>query len=311
MIQDLVTLASVAGGSAFGIKLLNTVANGIGGLWEPIHAKRMAAVERDANQSQAETDAEIAMVKAQSDADVQELAIRTGERLFKLELRRQKNIETILAKAAQESHVSVSDKPVSEDWTVNFFESCKDIADDEMQRLWGKILAGEVVRPGSFSLRTVQFVKMLTTDEAALFKRLCCYCWREAEKPLTIYWRGNEDYIYPELDTDALGHLGSIGLISEGLREMFLTFPTKDGIHLSYFGRRFFLETATDRPNAGATRVVTQQQGASALMSRHVHLTSIGRELVSIAGGEPNFEYMTNALAYMMTCNRGTLTELT
>jgi len=152
---------------------------------------------------------------------------------------------------------------------------------------------------------------MLTKDEAQLFTRLCSFCWRRDSVSMAIYWRTHVSFIYPDLlDEEKLMHLGSIGLISEPMEEMYHAFPTKDGIHLSYFGRRFFVETIKDRPGAGATRVTTTNADESVIMIGNAQLTSIGRELAPIAGGEPKQEYLTQALSYMMTCNRGTMTEL-
>ena len=44
-----------------------------------------------------------------------------------------------------------------------------------MQTLWGKLLAGEITEPGSFSLRTLATLKNLTVKEAALFQKIIPY----------------------------------------------------------------------------------------------------------------------------------------
>jgi hypothetical protein len=41
-----------------------------------------------------------------------------------------------------------------------------------MQILWGKVLAGEVKRPGSYSLRTLDLLKNITTKEAEVFAKV-------------------------------------------------------------------------------------------------------------------------------------------
>jgi hypothetical protein len=63
----------------------------------------------------------------------------------------------------------------SEDWTTGFFNRSRDVSKEEMQVLFAKILAGEVVRPGSFSLRTIDFVNTLTTKEATFIYNACKY----------------------------------------------------------------------------------------------------------------------------------------
>ena len=42
-----------------------------------------------------------------------------------------------------------------------------------MQKLWGRLLAGEVASPQSYSKRTLQFLKTLSKREAAAFERYC------------------------------------------------------------------------------------------------------------------------------------------
>jgi hypothetical protein len=42
-----------------------------------------------------------------------------------------------------------------------------------MQLLWGKLLAGEVARPGNFSLRTLNVLQNLTRSEALAFEAIC------------------------------------------------------------------------------------------------------------------------------------------
>ena len=96
---------------------------------------------------------------------------RTQNRIEFQEQKKQKNIESITQKAAQnlENESQVSDEPVDEDWTTRFFSYAEDISNEEMQELWGRILAGEIKRPKSFSLRTLDVLRNLSKDEAQVF----------------------------------------------------------------------------------------------------------------------------------------------
>jgi hypothetical protein len=101
---------------------------------------------------------------------------RTKHRLDYQEGKRQLNVEQVAAFAADELRdcpdAQVSDAPVDEDWTARFFESVKDVSADDMQKLWAKILAGEVKQPGSFSLRCLDTLRNLSRAEAELFTRV-------------------------------------------------------------------------------------------------------------------------------------------
>jgi hypothetical protein len=55
------------------------------------------------------------------------------------------------------------------DWVARFFGVVQDVSAEEMQALWGKILAGEIRHPGRLSLRTLDILRNLTTAEAKVF----------------------------------------------------------------------------------------------------------------------------------------------
>src|SRR5690606_25427708 len=66
---------------------------------------------------------------------------------------------------------SVTDEPLDEDWKTRFFNIAEDISNEEMQSLWGKILAGEIKQPKSYSLRTLELLKNLSKEEAEVFTK--------------------------------------------------------------------------------------------------------------------------------------------
>lgn len=59
------------------------------------------------------------------------------------------------------------------DWFVRFYEAVGNISNEEMQDLWGKILAGEISHPSSFSLRTIDVLKNMSKADAELFEQIC------------------------------------------------------------------------------------------------------------------------------------------
>ena len=73
----------------------------------------------------------------------------------------------------------VTDKPLDADWLRNWRDGAARVSSDELQSLWGKILAGEVKAPGTCSLRTLDFIKNLSQDEARAIERICPYVIQE------------------------------------------------------------------------------------------------------------------------------------
>ena len=123
----------------------------------------------------------------------------------------QHNIDSIVQKAAAELPPHAPAESPSEDWVVHFFEQCKHIGDEEMQSVWARILAGEIGQPGSFSMRTVATVKLMTKSDAEYFTALCTFAWLDAKKRLVVI--RHADWVQvPVMRQIAVHHLVSLGL---------------------------------------------------------------------------------------------------
>ena len=72
--------------------------------------------------------------------------------------------------------IEVEDHEPDHDWTSSFFDYVQDVSNEDLQDLLAKILAGEVVRPGSTSLRSLTLLKDIDLEVAELFERLCSMC---------------------------------------------------------------------------------------------------------------------------------------
>ena len=55
------------------------------------------------------------------------------------------------------------------DWFVRFFDSVSTISNENMQRLWARILNGEIQQQGSFSFRTLDTMRNMSQYEAEIF----------------------------------------------------------------------------------------------------------------------------------------------
>ena len=100
------------------------------------------------------------------------------------ETKRQSNLEQIIQHAYEDlkdDQEPISEETPQRDWINRFFRIAEDISTDQMQTLWGKILSGEVKKPGSYSLRTLDLLKNITQAEAELFVQVCkvSFLWQE------------------------------------------------------------------------------------------------------------------------------------
>lgn len=65
------------------------------------------------------------------------------------------------------------DADISTDWLNYFSDIAAQKSDPDMQRLMGRILAGEIRKPGSFSPMTINVLSTLTPAVAQKFEQLC------------------------------------------------------------------------------------------------------------------------------------------
>lgn len=152
-------------------KLIECVSNGIGTMYEPTRIKRKADADAYTIRTIAKAKAE---AKTNNELIEEEIFNRIEKRLLYTERCRQENIDSVIAKAAEllTSVEQVSNENIDKDWSTAFFNYIQDISDEEMQDIWSRILAGEVERPNSHSLRTLNTLKLLSKEEALIFKKM-------------------------------------------------------------------------------------------------------------------------------------------
>jgi hypothetical protein len=152
-------------------KLLDVVGNFIGIANKPRQIRKEADAEAYAIKKLAEAKTQALEIEQKAEEDRLD---RAQERIHYREIMKQMNIEAVTLNAAEvlkiESHVS--DEPVDKDWTARFFNIVEDISNEQMQELWGRLLAGEVKRPKSFSLHTLEVLKNLSIKEAELYAKI-------------------------------------------------------------------------------------------------------------------------------------------
>ena len=162
-------------------KLIETVSCGVGKLYEPMYIKRMAKAKAEEIKIISSTvteniDLPISYQNGDIGIDITDangLVNRAQNRFLFQEMKKQQNIESVVSYAYTilENNAEVDEKPVDEDWISSFFDCVANISNDQMQKIWGRLLAGEVAHPGNFSIRTIDILRKLTQKEAALFTK--------------------------------------------------------------------------------------------------------------------------------------------
>lgn len=171
-------------------KLIDYSASGIGAVAGPMLAPWKARRKGKAKIESVKTDIKIselrhnALVEAHRRINNYDPVKQNGnldnhvsERIQFQEQKRLINTKSVVYKAAQElGNKEVPDQEPDHDWTARFFSSVQDVSSEEMQILWAKVLAGQVEKPGSTSLRTLGVLQEMDRNTAKLFEKFCSMC---------------------------------------------------------------------------------------------------------------------------------------
>ena len=144
-------------------KLVETVANatGLTALGTIINARGEANAQAYLAKKKAQTDAEVEILRLQGEEKVAQYVLARN-------IQKVENVEEIVSKAKQQftADEQVPEEPVEQDWMNRFLNIAEEISDKDMQDIWGRILAGEIKKPKSYSLRTLEVMRNMSKDEA-------------------------------------------------------------------------------------------------------------------------------------------------
>ena len=181
-------------------KLVETIANATG----------LTALGTIMNaHGEAKAQSYLAKKKAQTDAEVEILRLQGQEKVAQYVLARNnqkvENVEEIVSKAKQQfaPDEQVSEEPVEKDWMNRFLNIAEEISDEDMQEIWGRVLAGEIKKPKSYSLRTLEVLRNLSKEEATLITKVSNY-------QVALDLLSTEDFSVNIMDRTTLDDIGII-----------------------------------------------------------------------------------------------------
>lgn len=213
-----------------------------------------------------------------------QLEDRTLERLNFQEAKKQLNIENVIAYATEElkNEQPVTDEPVDEDWSTRFFRIVEDVSNEEMQALWGKILAGEIKHPKSYSLRTLELIRNLSKNEADVFMKVANFAVKSGNA--NFLFKGKDSKLLKEkynISYSDTALLTEIGLLQPGTFVNYQLFQqTADSQHVFTAGNIVFIA------NIKANTPTIQ-------MSVDV-FSNAGNELLKLINSNPPMDYLTS-----------------
>jgi uncharacterized repeat protein (TIGR03899 family) len=209
------------------------------------------------------------------------------------ELRKQQNMETIISRAIQYCSDSRIADRADHDWFSSFVNLAEDISNKTMQDLWAKILAGEVSKPGSFSLKTLQAFRSMSIAEAKLFAKVCSLAVSDSRKKNMRIITGA--YQIPKLlNFFNKSRIQKLGLAQVGFS--YADLLTLADNHL------IFEQETESMPFDKNENIQFQYNGETLNITAKKHdclltfykLTPIGTELAYLIGDNVNQDYLTS-----------------
>lgn len=107
---------------------------------------------------------------------------RSNKRERLASLRKQENIEEIMEKTFSFCVSKPIDKRPDLDWFNSYITLAEDVSNKTMQDLWAKILAGELSRPGSYSLKALKVFREMSIVDAKLLAKACSLAVKDQSK---------------------------------------------------------------------------------------------------------------------------------
>lgn len=169
------------------------------------------------------------------------------------------------------------DRSVDEDWLFVWRDHAGKVSAEDLQRLWGSVLAGEIKSPGTYSIRTLEFLKTLSKSEAEMISSLASYVIDGCIA------RGQQEFLDSKgVHFGALLRLQELGVVSGveaiGLNKTYMT---------TVAGK--FVRALISH---GKALIVEHDDAARSLKFEMYLLTEVGRQILGLGSFEPDLEYM-------------------
>ena len=287
----------------------------------------VAMLEGVAMEKRVETQARVKIISTGADQIAAQMKVdpeyaRVAVRKYGQKIvREQFNLDKVSEVAALEINKPMADcveneadvkeaEPIDDDWLNAFEKEASQKSTDEMQRLFGRILAGEIRKPSSFSIKTLKAMGQIDQATANLFRRLCS---------LSVSLKV-QSHIIQATVLSLGGNAGSNALQKFGLSFDQLNRLHEYGLIISDYNSYTMFDFCVVKSNTigmpltfqsrAWALVPTQTRAEDSKLRLHgVALSSAGKELLGVVEIEANDEY-TGALTEFFQKQNLTMTEV-
>lgn len=276
-------------------QLVENISRGLGKLTTAHLLKKQASAAAKATRDISQEMKRAGLLPVAGEVNIEE---RARVRLHYQEVQRQSNLESVSTAAIEElrdagdmlpphtSTAGMQTQEVSADWLARFMLHAQHVTAEEMQRVWGRVLAHETTKPGTFSFRALDTLSTMSQQDALAFQRVCYLTYHLPEKSGVLLHHGYgtipaQPLIEPlkkVLNLDDLSLMQTFGLFYPDSFLGQLLIPTEDG--------------TTRLRISGMDLVVSHRERKEFDLGPQYRMTPLGMELMRLIDEQPNLEYV-------------------
>lgn len=217
------------------------------------------------------------LLDAQTDVDIR--AIEDGVAAYQEE-----NLRAIGQEALPLLEAAGNPTIADRDWLVCWLESARNASDEDLQKMWARILSGKAENESRFSKWTLHAVSQMSKADIENWTRLASCLWEfnGPDDTVACYWLQSSGKILRVNERMLTnGSLATFhGSYAINYREVVKRAP----IGLRYFGQWVVLEISEKREMHVPTG--------------HVTLTPTAKEVLSLCDAKPNVEYQRDCFQH-------------
>lgn len=101
----------------------------------------------------------------------------------------------------------ISQAPVDADWMVRWRDGAQDAVSVSLKRYWARLIAGEVLRPSTYSVRTMEFLRTISKADLEMLRICARFCFDG------FIFRNPGQYFSPQLHQPMFEQLEELGLL--------------------------------------------------------------------------------------------------
>lgn len=192
--------------------------------------------------------------------------------------------------ALKEDGTPPPDKSIDDDWLYRWRDYTGNVSSEDLQRMWGRVLAGEVKSPGAYSLRCLDFLRNLSQDEAALIESMCSLVVD------SFIWRPRSSYKLP-VEFDMLLNLQELGLLA-GVDSTGLSVNITD----DHTPHPLWLRALVSN---GKCVIIKNDNKQARLSIPAYSITRLGKQVIGLGSFKPDLNYLEEFGKYIVSIGEG------